>query len=160
MSMHLDSRKRLRIVAIIDILKGSAILAVGFGIMQADSHVLEHGGNFLMRLLDLDPKFGAPSKFIEFLRAADLEHGLLMVFAAAYALLRFAEAYGLWFTRNWARWLGLVSSGMYVPFELYYFIKSPAWTTLGVLSVNLIVVWLLWPTRKRNNSLKVSRNEY
>lgn len=149
MSMHLDSRKRLRIVAIIDILKGSAILAVGFGIMQADSHVLEHGGNFLMRLLDLDPKFGAPSKFIGFLRAADLEHGLLMVFAAAYALLRFAEAYGLWFTRNWARWLGLVSSGMYVPFELYYFIKSPAWTTLGVLSVNLIVVWLLWPTRKR-----------
>lgn len=148
MSMGLDARKRLRIVAIIDIIKGLSILAIGLGIMQAESHVLEHGGQFLMHLLDLDPKFGAPRKFIEFLRAADTEHGLLLVFAAAYALLRFVEAYGLWFTRRWARWLGLISSGMYVPFELYYFIKSPAWTTLGVLSINLIVVWLLWPTSK------------
>jgi uncharacterized membrane protein (DUF2068 family) len=153
MSMDLDARKRLRIVAIIDIIKGLSILAIGLGIMQADSHVLEHGGQFLVHLLDLDPKFGAPRKFIEFLHAADMEHGLLLVFAAGYALLRFVEAFGLWFTRSWARWLGLVSSGMYVPFELYYFIKSPAWTTLGVLSINLIVVWLLWPTQKRNNFL-------
>jgi len=148
MSVPLGARKRLRIVAVIDIIKGLTILAVGLGIMQADSHVLEHGGQFLVRLLDLDPKFGAPRKFIEFLRAVDMEHGLLLVFAAGYALLRFVEAYGLWFTRSWARWLGLISSGIYVPFELYYFIKSPAWTTLGVLSINLIVIWLLWPTKK------------
>jgi uncharacterized membrane protein (DUF2068 family) len=146
--MQLNARRRLRIVSIIDIIKGLTILAIGLGIMQADSHVLEHGGQFLVSLLDLDPKLGAPRKFIEFLQAADLEHGLLLIFAAAYALLRFVEAYGLWFTRSWARWLGLISSGMYVPFELYYFVKSPGWTTLGVLGVNLTVVWLLWPTKK------------
>lgn len=148
MSIELNARRRLQIVSIIDIIKGVTILAIGLGIMQADSHVLEQGGQFLVRLLDLDPKLGAPRKFIEFLRAADMEHGLLLIFAVAYALLRFVEAYGLWFTRSWARWLGLISSGMYVPFELYYFIKSPAWTTLSVLSINLIVLWLLWPTKK------------
>lgn len=148
LSIELNARRRLRIVSVIDIIKGLAILVIGLGIMQANSHVLEQGGQFLVRLLDLDPKLGAPRKFIEFLRAADLEHSLLLVFAVAYAMLRFAEAYGLWFTRSWARWLGLISSGMYVPFELYYFIKSPGWTTLIVMSINLIVLWLLWPSKK------------
>jgi len=148
MSLDLNPRRRLRIVAIIDIIKGITILSVGLGILRAQSHVLEHGGQALLRLLDLDPTQGAAFRFIEFLHAADLEHGLLMIFAAAYALLRFIEAYGLWFTRAWARWLGLISSGMYVPFELYYFVKSPGWTTLSVLSINLIVLWLLWPSKK------------
>jgi uncharacterized membrane protein (DUF2068 family) len=148
MSLELNPRRRLRIVAVIDIIKGVTILSVGLGILRAQSHVLEHGGQALLRLLDLDPAQGAAFRFIEFLHAADLEHGLLMIFAAAYALLRFIEAYGLWFTRSWARWLGLISSGIYVPFELYYFIKSPGWTTLSVLSINLIVLWLLWPSKK------------
>lgn len=148
MSLELNPRRRLRIVAIIDIIKGITILSVGLGIFRAQSHVLEDGGHVLLRLLDLDPTQGAPYKFLEFLHAADMEHGLLMLFAAAYALLRFAEAYGLWFMRNWARWLGLVSSGIYVPLELYYFVKSPGWTTFAVLGINLIVVWLLWPGKK------------
>jgi uncharacterized membrane protein (DUF2068 family) len=148
MSLNLNPRRRLRIVAIIDIIKGITILSAGLGILRAQSHALENGGHTLLRLLDLDPMQGAPHRFLELLHAADMEHGLLMVFAAAYALLRFVEAYGLWFARSWARWLGLISSGMYVPFELYYFIKNPSWTTFIVLSINLIVVWLLWPSKK------------
>ncbi len=149
MSMVLDARRRLRIVSIIDIIKGIVILSVGLGILRAQSHVLEHGGQALIRMLDLNENLGAPHRFIELLHAADMRHGLLMAFAAAYAVLRFVEAYGLWFTRAWARWLGLVSSGMYVPVELYYFIKSPGWTTLAVLGVNLCVIWLLWPKKNR-----------
>jgi len=150
MSMNLNPRRRLRIVAIIDIVKGLLILSIGLGILRGKSNVLEHGGEILLRLLDLDPTQGVPFKFLEFLQAADMEHGLLMICAAAYALLRFVEAYGLWHMKSWARWLGLISSGMYVPFELYYFIKSPGWSTFIVMSINLIVVWLLWPSKKPN----------
>ena len=149
MSMTADARRRLRIVSIIDIIKGVAILSVGFGILHAQSHVLEHGGQTLMRMLDLNENLGAAHKFIQFLHAADMQHGLLMMFAVTYALIRFIEAYGLWLSKAWARWLGLISSGMYVPFELYYFIKSPGWTTLAVLAINLCVIWLLWPNRKQ-----------
>lgn len=148
MSMDLDTRNRLRIVAMIDIVKAVAILSIGLGILRAQSHALEHGGVALMRILDLDSSIGAPHQFLELLHVADLQHGMLMMFAAAYAVLRFVEAYGLWFTRSWARWLGLFSSGMYVPFELYYFVKSTGWTTFSVLAINLIVLWLLWPNKK------------
>jgi uncharacterized membrane protein (DUF2068 family) len=144
-ALHLNARRKLRIVAMIDVIKGAAVLAIGFGILSAHSHVLENGGVSLLRLLDIDPGLGTARKFLALLHAADSEHGLLTIAAVAYASLRFLEAYGLWFMRNWARWLGLVSAGIYVPFELYYLFRTPNWTSVSVLAINLAVLWLLWP---------------
>jgi uncharacterized membrane protein (DUF2068 family) len=149
-ALHLNARRKLRIVAVIDVVKGAAILAIGFGILSAHSNVLENGGVSLLRLLDIDPTLGVPRKFLAMLHAADTEHGLLTLAAVAYATLRFIEAYGLWFMRSWARWLGLFSAGIYVPFELYYFIRQPSVTSASVMAINLIVLWLLWPPRKVN----------
>lgn len=148
-ALHLNARRKLRIVAVIDMVKGAAILAIGLGILSAHSHVLENGGVSLLRLLDIDATLGVPRKFLALLHAADTEHGLLTLAAVAYAALRFVEAYGLWFMRNWARWLGLVSAGIYVPFELYYFARTPNLTSATVLAINVAVLWLLWPNRKR-----------
>ena len=147
-ALHLNARRKLRIVAVVDILKGVAILAIGFGILSAHSHVLENGGVSLLRLLDIDPTLGVPRKFLAMLHAADTEHGLLTLAAVAYASLRFIEAYGLWFMRGWARWLGIFSAGIYVPFEMYYFVRQPSITSASVMAINLIVLWLLWPPTK------------
>jgi uncharacterized membrane protein (DUF2068 family) len=147
-ALHLNARRKLRIVAAIDVFKALAVLSIGFGILNAHSHVLENGGVSLLRLLDIDEGLSLPRKFLALLHAADTEHGLLTLAATAYATLRFIEAYGLWFVRNWARWLGIVSAGIYVPFELYYFVRSPSWTSISVLSINLAVLWLLWPRRR------------
>lgn len=147
-ALHLNARRKLRIVAVIDVLKGAAILAIGFGILSAHSHVLENGGVSLLRLLDIDPALGLPRRFLAMLHAADTEHGLLTIAAVAYASLRFIEAYGLWFMRGWARWLGIFSAGIYVPFELYYFVRQPSVTSASVMAINLIVLWLLWPPSK------------
>ena len=146
-ALHLNARRKLRIVATIDVIKGLSILAIAFGILNAHSHVLENGGISLLRLLDVDITLAAPRKFLAFLHAADNKKMLLTLAAIAYASLRFVEAYGLWFMRNWARWLGIVSAGIYVPFELYYFARDPSWTSVSVLSINLIILWLLWPRR-------------
>ena len=147
-ALHLNARRKLRIVAVVDMIKGATILAIGFGILSAHSHVLENGGVSLLRLLDIDATLGVPRKFLALLHAADTEHGLLTLAAVAYAALRFIEAYGLWFMRNWARWLGIFSAGIYVPFELYYFFRDTNLTSASVLSINLVVLWLLWPRRR------------
>jgi uncharacterized membrane protein (DUF2068 family) len=147
-ALHLNARRKLRIVAVVDMVKGATILAIGFGILSAHSHVLENGGVSLLRQLDIDATLGVPRKFLALLHAADTEHGLLTLAAVAYAALRFIEAYGLWFMRNWARWLGIFSAGIYVPFELYYFVRDTNLTSASVLSINLVVLWLLWPRRR------------
>lgn len=147
-ALHLTMRRKMRVVAVVDLVKAAAVLALGFGILSAHGNVLEHGGAALLRLLDIDASLSLSRKFLALLEAADTEHALLMMAAVAYASLRLVEAYGLWFMRNWARWLGLISAGIYVPFELYYFITGPSLASAGVLSINLSVLWLLWPRRR------------
>ncbi|MFT3806603.1 DUF2127 domain-containing protein [Arenimonas sp.] len=145
--LHLDSRRKLRIVAAIDVVKGSAAVAAGLGLLRANAHALENGGASLLRAFDIDPSMGLPRQLLMLLHAADAKHGLLTLVVGLYALLRFVEAYGLWFQRNWARWLGIATVGVYVPFELAYLLRDPGWTSVSVLAINLIVLWLLWPRR-------------
>jgi uncharacterized membrane protein (DUF2068 family) len=144
-ALHLDARRKLRIVAIVDVIKGLVILAIGFGLLSAHSHVLERGGVSLLRLLDIDDTLVWSRKFLAFLHAADDEKALLVLAACAYASLRFVESWGLWRMKSWARWLGIISCGIYVPFELYYLFRTPSWTSMSVLAINLAVLWLLWP---------------
>jgi len=145
-TLHLESaRRKLRIVALIDVLKGLTVLAMGFGLLHSSSHVLEHGGEALLRLLDIQDSLVWSRRFLAFLHAADDKKGLIVLAACAYSALRFVEAWGLWRLKNWARWLGMVSAGIYVPFELYYLVRTPNWTSVSVLTINLAVLWLLWP---------------
>ncbi len=146
-ALHLDARRKLRAVALVDVAKAVVVLAIGFGLLRAHSHALETGGLSLLRLLDVDATLAWSRRFLSFLHAADGEKGLLVLAACAYAALRLLEAWGLWRLRNWARWLGLVSAGVYVPFEIYYLVRTPNLTSLAVLAINLAVLWLLWPRK-------------
>lgn len=144
---RLTPSRKLRVVALVDVVKAVAILAAGFGILEAHSAVLEHGGRGLLAALSLDAGGGTAAQFLALLRGADHHHGLLATVAAAYAAIRLAEAYGLWFGRAWARWLGLASAALYIPFELAYLVRQPSAASVGVLAVNVAVLWLLWPLR-------------
>jgi uncharacterized membrane protein (DUF2068 family) len=144
---RLPPRRKLRIVALIDVVKAGTVLAAGLGLLKANSTVLEHGGRTLLRLLELDPSNGIAHAFLALMQGADRNHGVLAFVAGAYAALRLVEAYGLWFERNWARWLGLFSAGIYVPFEIAYLVRTPNLIGAAVLAVNLAVLWLLWPRR-------------
>lgn len=66
-------------------------------------------------------------------------HFLIML-AAIYALMRFVEAYGLWFEKRWAEWFALVSGGVYLPVELYELAKGFSWLKTGLLAINLVIV--------------------
>jgi uncharacterized membrane protein (DUF2068 family) len=145
----LPPRRKLRIVALIDVAKAATVLAAGLGLLEANSTVLEHGGRTLLRLLELDPTNGIAHAFLTLMQGMDRNHGVLATVAGAYAVLRLVEAYGLWLGRGWARWLGLVSAGIYVPFEVAYLFRTPNLIGAGVLAVNLAVLWLLWPRQPR-----------
>ena len=61
---------------------------------------------------------------------ADTNLQALILLAAGYVVLRFFEAYGLWYQRTWGQWLGALSGGLYVPFELWHLAHRPS--LLGV----------------------------
>ncbi|WP_227672248.1 MULTISPECIES: DUF2127 domain-containing protein [Psychrobacter] len=73
---------------------------------------------------------------------------LLLIFA--YASLRFLEAYGLWQDKTWAYWFGVLGYVIFIPIELYYLIVSPFdWFKLGVLTLNIIIVIVVYRNMKR-----------
>ena len=78
----------------------------------------------------------------------------LFLLAAGYVLLRFCEAYGLWYQRTWGQWLGALSGGLYIPFEVRHLMHTPSVIGALVLAGNLLVVGylalLVWRGRHRH----------
>ncbi len=152
--------KSVRAVAIFELVKGGLLLVAGFGglaLLHQDTRALavELVGRF-----HLNPEHRYADIFI---RAAsqvtDTKLWLWAAFAAAYAVFRFVEGYGLWHERPWAEWLALVSGGIYLPVEIYEVIHKVTWVRVTVLVANLAVVALMALVllrRKRTSTAKTA----
>jgi uncharacterized membrane protein (DUF2068 family) len=49
--------------------------------------------------------------------------------AIGYIVVRMLEAYGLWNERAWGEWLGALSGGLYIPFEIGHLVHRPSTST-------------------------------
>ncbi len=102
---------------------------------------VEHAAEALIDRLHLDAAKKFPRIFLDLAaNATDMQLWGLAALAMTYALLRFAEAYGLWFQRRWAQWLAAVSGGVYVPVEIYELARGVSWVKVGALLLNAAVV--------------------
>jgi uncharacterized membrane protein (DUF2068 family) len=73
---------------------------------------------------------------------------MLVMLASAYIALRFIEATGLWLNKAWGEYLGALSGGIYIPFEVVHFIDEPSWMNAFIVALNAIIVaylaYALW----------------
>ena len=125
------------------------MLLAGFGLMRLVHRDVAHAAEALVDRLHLDAAKKYPRIFLDLAaNATDLQLWGLAGLAMAYALLRFAEAYGLWFQRRWAQWIAAVSGGIYVPVEIYELARSIMWIKVAALLLNTAVVgymcYTLW----------------
>lgn len=142
----------IRSVAVFEGAKGLIVIATGFGLLALLHRDVQAIAEELVRHFHLNPANRYPQIFLTLAaRVTDTALWLLAFAAAGYAAVRLAEAYGLWFDRNWASWLGALSGGIYVPIEVYELVEKPSLLRLGLLSANTaIVVYLgyrLWRRR-------------
>jgi len=73
----------------------------------------------------------------------------LAAMALVYSALRATEAYGLWFQRRWATWLGAAGGAIYVPVEIYELIEKPSYIKVATLVLNIgVVAYLIWMLRQ------------
>jgi len=139
----------LRAVALFEALKGAIVLVAGFGLTRLVHRDVEHAAEALIDRLHLDAAKKFPHIFLQLAaNISDAQLWGLAALALAYALLRFAEAYGLWFQRRWAQWLAAVSGAIYVPVEIYELSRGVSWIKVGALVLNAAVVtymcYILW----------------
>lgn len=139
-----DHRKALRAIAAFEALKGVAALVASLGFLSLLHHDLHHIVASLIGHIGLAPGDRYPTMVltdIDQLARADLTP--LLLAAAAYVLVRFAEAYGLWKGRWWGEWLGALSGGLYIPFELRHIVHHPSGAAVAVALANIAIVAFL-----------------
>jgi uncharacterized membrane protein (DUF2068 family) len=144
--------RALRAVALFETAKGLLVLLGGVGLFELVHHDTQQFAEQLVAHTHLNPANGYPKIFLDLAaKLTDAKLFALALLALTYASIRLGEAYGLWFDRNWAQWLGAVSGGIYLPVEIYELFHHVSGLKLIVFFANLgIVVLLVWRLVKRN----------
>ncbi len=148
---HLNTgRSTLRGIALFEALKGFVALLSGLGLISLLHRDLHQLALELIGHFGLDPAQHFPAqllRYVDVLNGTPL--GTLELLLASYVAVRLTEAYGLWRERAWGEWLGALSGGLYIPFELRHLWHEPAFINAGVLLLNLAMVVFLAAQLKR-----------
>jgi uncharacterized membrane protein (DUF2068 family) len=144
----------LRAVAVFEASKGLLALVAAGALVRLLHGDVQAAAEDLVRHFHLNPAGRFPRVF---LRAAELGGARLTLISAgalAYAAVRFTEAAGLWLGKTWARTLGIVSAGIYVPIELAELMRRVTWAGLVVTAVNVLILAVLWFAQVRRDETK------
>jgi uncharacterized membrane protein (DUF2068 family) len=136
----------LRGIAIFEASKGLLALAGGFWLISLRHKDLQMVAEHILESLHINPDHHL---YRAFMRGAEhvttrtlwlVVSGVLM-----YVIIRFIEAAGLWLEREWAEWFALLSSAMYMPWEIYELIRRASALKWGIFGVNVVIVlYLVW----------------
>ena len=136
----------LRTVAIFEFAKGMLVLLAGLGLLSLIHRDAQQIAEEIVSHMHLNPAHRYPSIFIKF--ASNLTDARLWFMSAGallYATVRFVETFGLWHERSWAEWFAVISSGLYLPLELYHLYDKPGIISLAMPLVNIgIIIYLAW----------------
>lgn len=137
----MDAPKGVGIVAVVEASKGLLVLLAGLGLLALVHHNAQAVAEKLVERFHLNPASEYPKIFVH--AAGTLNDSRLWYLAgcaAAYALFRFIEAYGLWKGRRWAEWMAAVSAGLYIPLEIQALAHGISWPKVTLLGLNVVVV--------------------
>jgi uncharacterized membrane protein (DUF2068 family) len=148
----------LRTIALFEGTKGVLALAAACGLLSlrhtdlhavTDAFLLRHG---------FDPERHYTRLFIESVARATNHHaGQFAIFGFAYALVRFAESYGLWWGKHWAEWFAVISAAIYLPWEFIHLARHPRLFTAGVIVFNLSLIFYLGKLLARQRAVRKSQ---
>ncbi len=134
----------VRTIALLEAGKGLMALLAGSGLLLLWDANLQTVGDELLRHLHLNPGRLHGNILWKAMTSTSIGHlHLLAVGVLCYTLLRFTEAAGLWLDRRWAEWLGVLSGGVYVPFEIRELWHRPGLLSFTLLALNLLIVGVL-----------------
>ena len=134
--------KGVRTVATVEFVKGLVVVIAGLGFFSMRHHkdIWSVAESFL-EFLHINPYHHYVGVFIKLVsRLNDVRLWKIAVVASVYAIMRFIEAYGLWYALPWAEWMAFLSGAIYIPFEAVDLIRKPTVFRVAVIVINLVVV--------------------
>jgi uncharacterized membrane protein (DUF2068 family) len=152
-----DQRSALQAIAVFEAAKGLAALAGLIGVLDLLHRDVRAVVLTLIGRFGLDPQNHYPSLLLHYadlLPKADVH--LLVMLALAYITLRWIEATGLWLGKVWGEYLGALSGGLYIPFELIHWVHEPSLMNACIVALNGVIVaylvHVLWQRQQKTHA--------
>jgi uncharacterized membrane protein (DUF2068 family) len=138
--------KGIRTVATIEFTKGVVVVLAGLGAFSMRHKSIWGIAESFLEFFHANPYNHYVGVFINLVyRVSDVRLWKIALAATIYTIIRFVEAYGLWYLRAWAEWLAIASGTIYIPFEVIDMIRHPRGFGALVLVVNVaIVLYMLY----------------
>jgi uncharacterized membrane protein (DUF2068 family) len=151
---HDHTLQALRSIATFELAKGLVVLLAAIAILFLMGRDPWDVADGLLRLLHISPDGHFAQMFLDWADTlTDAKLWAVAGAALAYSILRFLEAYGLWYARAWAEWIALVSGSLYLPFEIYRLIHRQTLLHVSILLINLAIVFYMAYLLKTGKSL-------
>ena len=148
--------KGVRTVATIEFTKGMIVVLAGLGLFSVRHKNIWGVAESFLEFFHANPYRHYVGVFIDLVsRVSDVRLWKIAVVASVYVILRFVEAYGLWYALPWAEWLAIASGTIYIPFEFADLLRRPTPFRVLIIVVNLIIV--LYMARLRLEALRKRR---
>ena len=141
----------LAVIAVFKVVKGLLLLLLGLGLLKLMHAEIATLFSLLIEALHLN----ADSRLIHalVLKIDALQPNSVLLaglISLGYAGILLVEGVGLWLEFTWAAYLTVVSTGLLLPFELYEVIEQVSMLRIGVLLLNLVIVFYLIRQLKRH----------
>ncbi len=131
--------------AVFEAAKGLLVLAVGAGLLALVHRNLQQEAADIVKFFHLNPARHYPEIFLKTISHLDSSHlWFLSISALLYAVVRLAEAYGLWFDQAWAVWFAIASDAIFLPVELFELINRVTVPRLLILLFNVLLLIYLF----------------
>lgn len=135
-----SSAAGLRAVAMLEGIKGSAVVVLMFVVLAIHRHAEIIAEHMLFHLhIDLDRHL-AHQILHGAQKLTDTRLLTIVLAAIVYCSGRYIEAWGLWHRRVWAEWFALLSGGMYLPWEVLKLIQHPSWIHWLLILTNVVII--------------------
>jgi uncharacterized membrane protein (DUF2068 family) len=135
------SPRGLRLIAAVKLFKGVMLLGLGLGLFALVNRDLDEMAQKLTERLNVDPENHYVRLFLE--NVANIQPHTLWhfgVWSLIYSTILLTEGIGLWLNLRWAKYLVIVSTGAFVPEEIYMCLHKFNGFKLGVLVLNVAIL--------------------
>lgn len=140
----------LYVIAGIKLVKGLVLVLLALGIFALVGKDLQNDFERLVRGFGLDPErrfFAGIGDKLDKITPANVRW--VGIVTGLYSLISLTEGVGLVFRVSWAGWLAIGDAAFFIPIEVRELISRPHWFVLGVLALNVWIVWYLFANRRR-----------
>lgn len=133
--------KGVRTVATWEFAKGMVVALAGLGIFSMRHKDIWGVAESFLEFVHANPHHHFVGAFVDLVyRISDVRLWKIAAVASIYVILRFIEAFGLWYLRPWAEWLTIASGSIYIPFEVADVLRKPDWIRLLIIGINVAIV--------------------